>query len=132
MGPQENTPTRRLSKFVFLAGCHLRTICWTKIQLDVLLQAAKIANAHEFISNFVDGYDTQVGERGIRLSGGQKQRCEQTVCCRPGFLQVVVLTHAGLRLLGQCSRIPKYWLLMKQRLRSIQRVNFEVIFNPIC
>jgi len=36
--------------------------------------AAKQANAHEFILTFEDGYDTNVGERGIKLSGGQKQR----------------------------------------------------------
>ena len=36
-------------------------------------EAAKLANAYEFISGMENGFDTIVGERGIRLSGGQKQ-----------------------------------------------------------
>ncbi|MFN4195055.1 MAG: ABC transporter ATP-binding protein [Thermosynechococcus sp.] len=39
-----------------------------------LIAAAKIANAHDFITQFPDGYRTWVGERGINLSGGQRQR----------------------------------------------------------
>jgi len=39
-----------------------------------IIRAAKAANAHDFVVNFPDGYDTQVGERGSRLSGGEKQR----------------------------------------------------------
>ncbi|MBS6764708.1 MAG: ABC transporter ATP-binding protein [Clostridium sp.] len=39
-----------------------------------VVRAAKNANAHEFIMSFPDGYDTDIGQRGVKLSGGQKQR----------------------------------------------------------
>lgn len=42
--------------------------------IEEVMNAAKVANAHDFIMHTEDGYQTNIGDRGIRLSGGQRQR----------------------------------------------------------
>ena len=61
--------------FLF-AGTILSNIKYSRqdATFEEIVEAAKQANAHEFIENLSDGYDTEIGERGVKLSGGQKQR----------------------------------------------------------
>ncbi len=58
------------------AGTVLDNIRYGKMEAtrEEVIQAAKDANAHEFIMGLPQGYDTNIGQRGVKLSGGQKQR----------------------------------------------------------
>ena len=58
------------------SGTVFENIAYGKVgaTMEEVVDAAKKAGAHEFISSLKDGYNTYVGERGVKLSGGQKQR----------------------------------------------------------
>jgi ABC transporter fused permease/ATP-binding protein len=61
---------------VLFAGTLRENIAYARDGVDqaAIERAARDANAHDFIASFPDGYDTVIGERGVKLSGGQKQR----------------------------------------------------------
>ena len=65
-----------LQETFLFSGSVLNNIRYSKPDagLDEVIEAAKVAQAHDFITHFPDGYDTRVGEYGQRLSGGERQR----------------------------------------------------------
>ena len=72
---RENIGTVAQDVYLF-SGTIKENIAYGKVGAtdDEIIEAAKLAGAHEFICELPDGYDAYVGERGIKLSGGQKQR----------------------------------------------------------
>lgn len=65
-----------LQESILFTGTIMENIRWGKEEAteEEVLQAAAAAQAHEFITRFPEGYDTEIGQRGVNVSGGQKQR----------------------------------------------------------
>ncbi|KAF4653640.1 hypothetical protein FOL47_010418, partial [Perkinsus chesapeaki] len=108
--------------------------------MDEVVSAARMANAHEFITEMDEGYETRVGERGIRLSGGQKQRIAIARCFlrKPRILLLDEATSAldteneslvqaaldGLMATGNCTVI-----LVAHRLSTVKNANTIAVIS---
>lgn len=105
---------------------------------DEIIDAAKRAHAHDFISSLPNGYDTLVGERGIKLSGGQRQR----VAIARAMLKrspVLVLDEATSALDSESEKYiqESLWELMQgktsvviaHRLSTIQRLDRIIVLD---
>ncbi len=108
------------------------------VTLEKVISAAKVANAHEFIEKLDHGYDTNIGDRGLKLSGGQRQRISiaRAVLKNP---PVLILDEATSALDTESERLVQDALVklmqnrtsvvIAHRLSTIQHADEIIVLN---
>lgn len=108
------------------------------VTLEKVIEAAKVANAHEFIEKLDEGYNTNIGDRGLKLSGGQRQRISiaRAVLKNP---PVLILDEATSALDTESERLVQDALVklmanrtsvvIAHRLSTIQHADEIIVLN---
>ncbi len=107
-------------------------------EMDAVIEAAKAAQAHDFIMEMPDGYDTEIGERGVTLSGGQRQR---VAIARALLLdpRILILDDSTSSVDTQTERLIQKALdrlmegrttfIIAQRLSSVRRADLILVMD---
>jgi len=127
-------------KAVLFSGTIAENICWGKKDAtdEEIIEAAKIAQADEFVSSLPDGYNTQVLRGGSNLSGGQKQRLTiaRAIVRKPRILilddaasALDFATDAALRREIRKNSINMTVLIVSQRAATIKNADKIIVFD---
>ena len=129
-----------LQKNVLFSGTILENLRWgnKEASLEECIEAAKLAQAHDFIMSFPDGYDTHIEQGGTNVSGGQKQRLciARALLKRPKVLilddstsAVDTKTDAFIRA-GLKTYIPETTkIIIAQRIASVQEADLIIVLD---